>query len=74
MPYSKLRINHGLARQQRFLECHQASAEEAPLDNKFPETEKQYAMFTDESFCLVGKQLYGVPYDKSQKLLEKNMN
>lgn len=36
--------------------------------------EKQHALFTDESFCLVGKQLYGVVYDKSQKLLEENMN
>lgn len=49
-------------------------AEEAPPCNKFSEMEKQHALFTDESFCLVGKQLYGVPYDKSQELLEENMN
>lgn len=70
----KLEINHGLARRQRYLEFHQACVEEAPLYNKFSETEKQYALFTDVSFCLVGKLLYGVPYDKSQKLLEENKN
>ena len=30
-------------------------AEEAPLYNKLPEKEKQYALFTDGSCCLVGK-------------------
>ena len=30
-------------------------AEEAPLYNKLPETEKQYALFTDGSCCIVGK-------------------
>ncbi|KAK4815961.1 hypothetical protein QYF61_010455 [Mycteria americana] len=30
-------------------------AEEAPLYNKLPENEKQYALFTDGSCCLVGR-------------------
>ncbi|KAK4831281.1 hypothetical protein QYF61_016751 [Mycteria americana] len=30
-------------------------AEEAPLYNKLPENEKQYALFTDGSCCIVGK-------------------
>ena len=29
--------------------------EEAPLHNKLPENEKQYALFTDGSCCIVGK-------------------
>ncbi|KAK4827627.1 LOW QUALITY PROTEIN: hypothetical protein QYF61_019837 [Mycteria americana] len=48
---------------------------EAPLYNKLPENEKQYALFTDGS-CRVegiggGRLLYRVLYDKSQKLLKK---
>jgi len=31
-------------------------AEEAPLYNKLPEDKKQYALFTDGSCCIVGKQ------------------
>jgi len=31
-------------------------AEEAPLYNKLPENEKQYALFTDGSCRIVGKQ------------------
>ena len=30
-------------------------AEEAPLYNKLPENERQYALFTDGSCCIVGK-------------------
>ncbi|PKU30873.1 hypothetical protein llap_18822 [Limosa lapponica baueri] len=30
-------------------------AEEAPLYNKLPENQKQYALFTDESCCIVEK-------------------
>ena len=33
-----------------------AHAEETPLYNKLPENEKQYALFTDGSYCIVGKQ------------------
>lgn len=31
------------------------SAEEALLCNKLPENEKKYALFTDGSYCIVGK-------------------
>jgi len=30
-------------------------AEEAPLYNNLPENERQYALFTDRSCCIVGK-------------------
>ena len=56
-----------------------AWAEEAPLYNKLPENERQYALFTDGSCRIVesiegGKLLYGVLHDKLQKLLKEKVN
>ena len=43
-------------------------AEEAPLYNKLPENERQYALFTD------GSCQYGVLYNKLQKLQKEKVN
>ncbi|KAK4832852.1 LOW QUALITY PROTEIN: hypothetical protein QYF61_025872 [Mycteria americana] len=47
-------------------------AEEASLYNKLPENEKQYALFADGIGG--GRLLYGVLYEKSQKLLKEKGN
>ncbi|OPJ66715.1 hypothetical protein AV530_016722 [Patagioenas fasciata monilis] len=54
-------------------------AEEAPPYNTLSETDKQYALFTDGSCCLVGnteggKLLCEVPHDKLQKPLKDKVN
>ncbi|RMC19169.1 hypothetical protein DUI87_03773 [Hirundo rustica rustica] len=48
-------------------------AEEAPPYNELPETERQYALFTDGSWRIVGanrngKLQYGAPHDELHKL------
>ncbi|KAK4831439.1 LOW QUALITY PROTEIN: hypothetical protein QYF61_017570, partial [Mycteria americana] len=50
--------NYGLARRQRSQDITRGEvthAEDAPLYNKLPANEKQYALFTDGSCRIVGK-------------------
>ncbi|RMB96956.1 hypothetical protein DUI87_26535 [Hirundo rustica rustica] len=54
-------------------------AEEAPPYNELPETERQYALFTDGSCRIVGatgngRLQYGAPHDELHKLLKDKAN
>lgn len=49
------------------------SSEEAPLHNKSPENEKQYALFTDGSIG-GGKMLCGVPHDELLKMSKEKVS